>query len=223
MLRGSRSGEDIFKVSSWLTLNKKNLLPTASKISSLVIDHLCDEPCEEGIAIAMFYCDFSDQQEQTTTNIIGAILKQLLVRGEVLEHVKLAFQKAKNEVGGRSLRLLDMVQMLKQAVAILPQVFMCIDGLDECSPKYLLELLRSLKDILRESPRTRIFLTGRPQVEAEITRYFITRLTIPIIPKTHDIEMYLENKLEMDPEPVAMSDGLRADILRIIPERISQM
>ena len=171
----------------------------------------------------MFYCDFRDQQEQTATNIIGAILKQLLVTGEVLEHVQSTFQKAKKEVGGRGLRLPEMVQMLKQAVAILPQVFMCIDALDECPPKHLLELLRSLKDILRGSLRMRIFLTGRPQVKAEITKYFITRLTIPITPKTHDIEIYLENKLEMDPEPVAMSDGLRADILRIIPERVSQM
>ena len=196
---------------------------TAINISSLVIDNLCDEPCKEEIAIAMFYSDFRDQQEQTTTNIIGAILKQLLVRGEVLEHVQSAFQKAKTEVGGRGLRLPDMAQMLKQAVAILPQVFICIDALDECRPKHLLELLRSIQDILRGSPRTRVFLTGRPQVEAEITRYFITRLTIPIIPKTHDIQIYLGNKLEMDPEPIAMSDSLRADILRIIPETISEM
>ena len=171
----------------------------------------------------MFYSDFSDQQEQTTTNIIGAILKQLLVRGEVLEHVQSAFRKAKKEVGGRGLRLPDMVQMLKQAVAILPQVFICIDALDECPPKHILELLRSIQDILRGSPKTRVFLTGRPQVEAEITRYFITRFTIWVIPKMHDIQIYLENKLETDPEPVAMSDDLRADILRIIPERISEM
>ena len=188
-----------------------------------MIDNLCDEHCEEEIAIAMFYCDFHDQLEQTATNVIGAILKQLLVRGEVLGHVQSAFRKAKKEVGGRGLRLPDMVQMLKQAVALLPKVFMCIDALDECPPKYLLELLGSLKDILQESPKTRVFLTGRPQVEAEITRYFIAGLTIPVVPKTHDIEVYLKNKLEMDPEPVAMSDGLRGDILRIIPERVSQM
>ena len=170
----------------------------------------------------MFYCDFRDQREQTTTNIIGAILKQLLVKAEVLEHVQSAFQKAKTEVGGRGLRLPDMMQMLKQAVAILPQVFIFIDALDECLPKHLLGLLVSMKDILRGSPRTRIFLTGRPQVEAKITRYF-DRLTVPVIPKTHDIKRYLEKKLEMDPEPLSMSDSLRADILRIIPERISKM
>jgi len=75
----------------------------------MVIDDLCDEPCEREIAIAMFFCDFRDQREQKTTNIVGAILKQLVVRGEVLEHVRKAFQKAENEVGGRGLRLPDMV------------------------------------------------------------------------------------------------------------------
>ena len=188
-----------------------------------MIDDLCDEPCEEDIAIAMFYCDFRDQQEQTTIKIMGAILKQLVVREEVLEDVKERFQKAKKEVGGRGLRLPDMVQMLKQAVATLPQVFICIDALDECLPRHLLELLGSMKDILRESPRMQIFVTGRPQIGVEITRHFATSITVPISPKTHDIERYLENRLKMDTDHYAMSDGLRADILRIIPERISEM
>ena len=196
---------------------------TVSGISSLVIDNLCDEPCEEENAIAMFYCDFRDQHDQTATNIIGAILKQLVVRGEVLEHVRKAFQKAKMEVGGRGLRLADMVQMLRQALARLPRVFICIDALDECIPKHLLELLGSLRDIIQESPRTRIFLTGRPQVEDEITRHFTNCATISISPKTQDVRRYLEKKLEMDPQRVAMSDSLRADIMRIIPERISEM
>ena len=188
-----------------------------------MIDDLCDGACEGDIAIAMFYCDFRDQKEQTTTHIMGAILKQLVVQGEVLEHVQIAFRKAKKEVGGRGLRLPDMVQMLKQAVATLPQVVICIDALDECLPKHLLELLVSLKDILQESRRTRIFLTGRSQVEDEISRHFTNCATVPISPKTHEVEKYLEKRLEMDTERDAMSDDLRADILRIIPQRISGM
>ena len=62
-----------------------------------MIDELCDGPCEED-TIAMFYCDFRDQQRQTATSIIGAILKQLLLRGGVLEDGQSAFQKAKKEV-----------------------------------------------------------------------------------------------------------------------------
>lgn len=188
-----------------------------------MIDDLCDGPREGDIAIAMFYCDFHVQQEQTAANIMGAILRQLVVRGEVLEHVQWAFQKAKKDVGGRKPRLPDIVQMLKQAVATLPPVFIGIDALDECHPEHLLEVPESLSDILQESPRVRIFLTGRPPTEAQIARYFITSVTVPISPKRRDIEIYLEKKLEKDTEQGAMSDGLRADILRIIPQRISGM
>ena len=224
MLRGSGSRENISKVSVqfvWKERWKLSLI--TSNISSLTIDNLCDEPGEEDIAIAMFYCDFRDQNEQTATNIIGAILKQLVIRKEVLEHVQEAFQKAQKEVGGRGLLLPDMVRMLKQVVVTLPQVFICVDALDECLPQHLLELLVSLKGVLLESRRTRIFFTGRPQVMADITRHLTGSVTVPIIPKIHDIERYLEKKLEMDSESDAMSDSLRADILRIIPQRISGM
>jgi len=209
-------------VGVWWAIEKELSL-TAGNISSLVIDSLRDKAGGEGHAIAELYCDFRDQQEQTATNIMGAILKQLLVRREVPGRVQSAFRKAKKERGGQGLRLQDIVQMLKQAVTTLPRVFICIDALDECFPGHLPELLESMGDILQESPGMRIFVTGRPEVEAEIIRYFTTAVIVPISPKTPDIKKYLEKKLEMDPEPDAMSDALRADILRIIPERISEM
>jgi len=220
--RESGGGKDISKVSDG-PLEEQELSLMARNISSLVMDSLCDEPSEEDIVVAGFYCDFRDQQEQTIADIMGAILRQLVVRGEVLDQVKAAFQKAKMELGGRGLRLSDMVRMLKWAIATLPPVFICIDALDECLPKHLLELLGSLKDILQEAPRTRIFVTGRPHIEVEIKRYFATGAIVPISPTRHEIKGYLEKKLEMDTMRDAMSDALRVDILRIIPEKISEM
>ena len=79
-----------------------------------------------------------------------------------------------------------------------------------------------MRDVFEKSQRTRKFVAERPQVEAEITRSFCTVLMVPISPKAHDINIYLE-KLEMDPGPEAMSDALQAGILGVIPERISEM
>jgi len=62
--------------------------------------------------------------------------------------------------------------MLNRAIASIPEVFICIDALDESSPKHRLELLRSLQDILRESPRVRVFLTGRSHVQDEVVKSF---------------------------------------------------
>ncbi|RPA94878.1 hypothetical protein L873DRAFT_1813690 [Choiromyces venosus 120613-1] len=47
--------------------------------------------------------------------------------------------------------------------------------------------------------------------------------TIPISPKKEGIQRYLSMKLDNDPEPGAMDDNLRKDILKMIPETISEI
>ena len=195
----------------------------ARNTSSLVIDNLCDRAAEESIVVAGMYCDFLSQQEQTTINIMGAILKLLVGRGGIPNYLREAFQKSKMEFGGRGPLLGDLMKMLRIAIALLPRVFICLDALDECLPKYLPELLESLRDIVRESPRTRIFLTGRPHVGGDIQRYFSKIVVIPISPNPDDIRNYVEMRLGRDIEPEAMSNDLRVDIVRVILEKISNM
>ena len=222
MLRESGSGEDISEVSGKV-LSRNLTLLTAGNISSLVIDSLCDQAQEENIAVAGLYCDFLAQQEQTTTNIMGAILKQLVSRGGIPNHVRVAYQKGKMEFGGRGPRLVDLMGMLKITIASIPQVFICLDALDECLPKHIPELLESLRDIVRESLRIRIFLTGRPHVKGDAQRYFSKVVVIPISPNLDDIQNYVETRLDRDLEPEAMSNDLRVDIVRVILEKISDM
>ncbi|RPA92087.1 ankyrin [Choiromyces venosus 120613-1] len=154
---------------------------------------------------------------------MGAILKQLLGKAGIPEHIREAYRKGKTEVGGRRLLLPDLMGMLKSTIALLPQTFICIDALDECLPRHLPVLLKSLRDIARESPTTRIFLTGRPHVGDDIQRCFPRAVGIPISPNADDIRNYLEMRLDSDTEPDAMNDELRADIMRIIPEKISDI
>ena len=171
MFRESGSRQDIPKVSGG-ALCKKRMFLAAHNTSSLVIDSLCDQEGRKGIVVAGLYCDYLNQQEQTTTNVMGAILKQLVGRGDIPGHLCETFQAAKRNFGGRGPQLLDLVGMLKITIASLPQVFICIDVMDECLPKHLPELLGSLGDIVRELPGTRIFLTGRPHITGDIRRYF---------------------------------------------------
>ena len=166
MLRESGSGQDISKVSSQILLEKRISLTTRNT-SSLVIDKLYDQASKQNLAVACLYCDFLAQQEQTITNMMGAILKQLVSRGDIPNGVRRALQEGK-EAGGRRLLLADLARMLKIAIASLPPVFICIDALDEFLPKNLTELLESLRDIVLECPTTRIFLTGRPHVTEAI-------------------------------------------------------
>ena len=179
-----------------------------------MIDKLCDQKREGGIAVAWLYCDYKTQQEQTAINMMGAILKRL-VGSEIPQNIREAFRD------GRRPLLAELKKMLKIAIASSPQVFICIDALDECLPKNLPELLESLRDVVRESPRTRIFLTGRPHVKGAIERYFSRVVTIPISPNPDDIRSYLKMRLDRDDEPEAMTDGLRAQILEKIMDKMS--
>jgi len=186
-----------------------------------VIDCLCDQAGEEDIAVAALYYDFLAQQEQTITDVMGSILRQLVGR-DIPKYIREAFQRAKG-ANGRGPRLADLKAMLRTTIASLRQVFICIDALDECLPKHQPELLEWLRDITRESPLTRIFLTGRPHVKEDAQKYFPTAAVVHISPNTGDIKNCLEMKFGRDAYPEAMSNDLREDIVRIVLEKASDM
>ena len=188
-----------------------------------MIDCLYDREGREDIIAAGLYCDYLNQQEQTTTNMMGAILRQLVGKRDIPVDLRKTLKEEKMKAGGRRPRLPDLMRILRTTIALLPQVFISIDALDECLPKHLPELLGSLRDLTRESPKMRIFLTGRPHVTEDIRRYFAKAVVIPISPNRDDIRSYLKMKLDRDTEPEAMNDSLRADILRIILEKTSDM
>ena len=216
MLRESGSRQDISEVSGGIIL-KKRISLTGRDTSSLVIDKLRDQAREEDMAVAWLYCDYLAQKEQTVINMMGAIWKQLVGRRGISDDIQEAFKE------GRRPLLPDLKRMLGIAIASLPQVFICIDALDECLPKDLPKLLESLRDIVQESPQARIFLTGRPHVKESIQRYFARAVVIPVSPNQDDIRNYLEMRLDSDDEPEAMSPDLRAEIVRIILDEMSGM
>jgi len=188
-----------------------------------VVDSLCDQAVREDVAMVGLYCDFLAQQEQTTINMLGAMLKQLASRGGISKFEREAFRKAKKEFGGRGLQLPEMLNILKKTIASLPRLFICIDALDECTPKHRRELIESLREILRVLPGARVFVTGRPHIDDEIVTCFSKALRIPLSPTYRDIMSYLERRLDCDTDPNVMDAGLQTDIMKIIPEKVSEM
>ena len=199
---------------------RKQMSLTSINISSLVIDSLGGQARENGLPVAWLYCDFRAPEEQSATAMLGAILKQLVSVGEMPENIRQSFRK---RFSNRGPRLPDVVGMLKAAIAFLPPVYICIDALDESTSKDRQALLESLRDIVRGSLGPRAFFTGRSHVQEEVKRYFTEAIIIPVSPTEYDIRAYLSRSLDKDTEPDAMNDDLRKDIMRIIPEMISEV
>ena len=199
----------------------KFTLLTARNCSSLVIDHYYGS--EQGITVVGLYCDYLDRKEQTTSNILGAMLKQLIGSGAVPDDIRGAFEVAKRHFGGVHPEVPELLEMLKRAIGQRRRVVICIDGLDESLPAHRTGLLSTLQAIVGESPNVRLFLAGRPFIRPEVERYFPGVDTILVSPIKEDIEEFLRMKLDGDLEPDAMDESLRADIMKIIPETISEM
>jgi len=156
--------------------------------------------------------------------MLGALLKQLVIGlGEVPGEMVQAYEEQKNFIGGRRPQHSDIVEML-QTASSKKRTFMCIDALDECVPEHRVKLLNSLNKILQKSPGTRIFVTGRPHIQPELGRRFSGRvMSLSMGTKRDDIIRYLRSRLEEDTTPDAMNSSLEAEILKKIPEDVSEM
>ena len=193
-------------------------------VSSLVVDRLCDQPRGKNTTVTCFYLDFAARKEQSVTSILGSLLRQVVGGMErVPEDITEAFKEQKKAIGGRGLRLPEIVKMLQTITSSMP-TFVCIDALDECAASHRVKLLNSLQQILEKSPRTRIFIIGRPHVRAEIEKRLTGRvISVPVGTSKNDIVEYLRLRLDEDETPDAMDESLEGEILEKIPEKMSEM
>ena len=203
---------------------ERGLVLTGRDSSSLVVDRLGDQARGQDTAVTCFYFDFAARKEQSATSMLGSLLRQMVSGMETIpEEISRAFQEQKRVIGGRGPQLPDIVKML-QVITSSQRTFICIDALDECVAVHRVKVLDSLQQILQKSPGTRIFITGRSHIRAEIEKRLSQGIiSLSVCPSKDDIITYLRVRLAKDETPDAMNEGLVSDILEKIPENMSEM
>jgi len=166
-------------------------------VSSLVVDRLCDQARGQNTTVTCFYFDFAARKEQSPTAMLGSLLKQIVSGMEAIpEEISRAFQEQKKAIGGRGPQLIDIVNML-QAITSSQRTFVCIDALDECAAVHRVKILDSLKQILKKSPDTRIFITGRPHVRGDVERRLGEKvICVSLCPNKEDIIRYIRVRMK---------------------------
>jgi len=203
---------------------KKEVVLTCRDVSSLVVDRLCDQARGQNTPVTCFYFDFAARKDQSATAMLGSLLKQIVSgMAAIPKDISRAFEEGKEAIGGRGPQLLDIVKML-QSITSPRRTFVCIDALDECAAVHRVKILDSLKQILEKSPRTRIFITGRPHIRAEMEKRLGGKvISVSLCPNKEDIIRYIRVRIGEDETPDAMDASLTADILKKIPESVSEM
>lgn len=166
------------------------------------------------IGLAYMYCDYRDQVQQTTQNIVGAITKQLLRQlPDLPKEITAAWEKSCN--GKEPLKLAQAIEALSNVCKSFNRTFICLDALDECRD------IPKLLNCLHQAPTVRIFSTGRKHVQPIIRNHFEHTQTIHIEAKESDIQVLIKERIKEDrkKDPSLMSEQLE----RCITERISTL
>ena len=198
----------------------------SGEISSLVIDNLRKKTRGENMVILSLYCDYQTQKDQSVVNIMGSLLSQVALGArQIPSEIQRAFELGQR--GRHALQLSDMVELLVKTVSSIERVYICFDAMDELLPQNRSELLRTLRQIIREAPNIRLFLTGRPYTRGELDKYLTKgAYTIPIVADQGDIARYVSRKMEDDEDdgdPDMMPDDLKHEIMETMLERASEM
>ena len=202
-------------------VNSYTLL-TSGIFSSLVIDNLCFQP-SENFCVLHLYCDYDTHKERSATDLIAELLKKAVFgQNGTPEEVSREFKKSKKCGARERPPLQNVVNMLGGVLASFERAFICIDALDEFPQEQRSRFLDSLAGLILMSPKTRLFLTGRPQIQHD--KYFDGGAqTISITAREGEIEAYIAHKLDQSQNSADMNNELKAEIMKILPHKVSGM
>jgi len=224
MLRDTRGWKYLYKVQEYSPGTMDRL--TINKISSLVIDTLREQTRGQNIAILSLYCDYQAQKDQSAVNMIGALLRQVVLGApSVPDEIKSAFDESKRG-GGQGLRLADMVKLFVKTISSIELVYLCIDAVDEELRQHRSEFLRALQQVIQDAPNVRLFLTGRPYIRGELDKHLAKgAYIIHVMADQGDIARYLSQKIDDDgdQDPDLMTENLKNDIMKTMLEKASEM
>ena len=177
--------------------------------SSTIIQNI-DCVCKSGLAsLALFYCDFRDDQKQDRRGLISSILVQLCAQSESYSNILSGFYsthgRGSHHASDGELEkcLEDMLKLPGQ-----PPIYIVVDGLDECpkssgmpSPREnVLMLVEKLVGLAL--PNLRICVTSRPEADIEAALRPLTPRSVFLHEERgqrQDILDYVTSVVNLDP------------------------
>ena len=155
-------------------------------IRSLVVDHIQAKLDINAIGLAYFYCDYNEQNQQTPSQLIGSLNKQLARQSVPLPvQVKSLYTDSKEPK--MPLKVNEQIDLLLQLVVLFPTTFIVIDALDEADDlvhQHRENLLDAIQKLMSSS--IRLFVTSRTHAR-DINAVFQNRPKLRIIADENDV------------------------------------
>lgn len=165
---------------------------------SNLVDHLIYSPSTTADAssdIVYYYCDYADQRTLHFDHILGSLLKQLLFKHGIPEHIET--QLLQIYAGGtRSPAQNALSDIFYSVVTLCSEVYIVFDGLDECEKqgwKAMLGVFEYLEAL--GQPIVKIFITCVE--EGSVSHYLASHACIQLSPTVtnEDISSFITSSV----------------------------
>lgn len=168
---------------------------------SYVVNDLQSSSPGDDVCVAYVYCDYNDQKNQTTLNLLSSISKQFALQHKQLpEQLKELYVKHEN--GQSSPSMEDYINLLKTLSNGFRRSFIVVDALDELSniedgrPVCQIDIVKHLYKLQRDTTSKAgcsLFLTSRENVQIKNQLADCRRLDI--YAAESDIRLYIEDQI----------------------------
>ena len=140
-----------------------HLINRANQLRSSIIDRLAKNQINSpASALAFFYCDGNYAEKQDSRYILGSLIRQLIPASSLMKdtaELKLIKSQYDRNLGGGSPPLDTLLFTLEWISHAYEQVYIIIDGLDECENRKT--LVNNLSNIPTDA--FNLFITSRPE------------------------------------------------------------
>ena len=198
-------------------------IPGAGKtvLSSIVINQLRQsrgEDLKTGIGVAVVYLKYNEPQ-QTVDNLLGCILKQLIQDSNIIDQ-SVQDQYEHHRQRNTPLPLEATVLLLYKTLGTYEEVFLIIDGLDECEEETRWDLIEQISKF----PATRLMVTSRylGAIDEELESF----ARFEIRANKMDIELFIDYQIQRNRNlrrMVQRAPKLREDIKRDVVKTAENM
>lgn len=173
------------------SLDTSVLTPSAGTLNrSIVVKHL-RKTKEADVGVAVMYCNYKERDVQSPVNLMASLWRQLVLDHPISSMVK-DLHRRHDETGTQP-SLDEVVEVLRSVIQTFSEVFVVVDGLDECPEDDNIRqtLLISLQEV---QPTTHLMFTSRPHVN--IVTDFPESVTLNIRASDDDVENYLDGRMK---------------------------
>jgi hypothetical protein len=201
--------------------------------SSTIIEDIEDVHRAGDASLAIYYCDFREDQKRDLRGLLSSVLFQLCDQSDLYYNILSTFHSTHRD-GKQSPSNNDLVRCLKSMLNLQgpPVVYLIVDGLDECPSNSALsspreEVLSLLEDLVEARfTNLRICVTSRPEADIKPVLAPLTFRSISLHDESgqkEDIENYIRSVVNTNRNMRRWTHEHKQLVIDVLTERADGM